>query len=179
VTERLRQRISAERREEQAKNLRFLKFMRNVYKALTENSIAAAQKKAQFKFDFLTKVASSALTSLRQELEGLKNALASERQEVRRLLNVISENKRPAIYLIAEEPFMGVRQPGWVVIDATWKRGPMHLNESGYLATASEDFKPTVFYKEEDALKAIEDTRNFNNGSHTWSNNVYFAVQMV
>jgi hypothetical protein len=153
--------------------------LRNIYKNNTEYAVKAAQKKAQFKFDFLTKVASSALTTLRQEVVGLETALASERTEVKRLLGVISGNKRPVIYLIAEEPFMGVRQPGWVVIDATWKRGPMHLSESGYLATASEHFKPTVFYKEEDALKAIEDTRNYQNGFYAWCKNVYLAVEMV
>lgn len=177
VADRLRTQFSILRREREQSLLAF-------YNKLTERN----KQKADFKFNFLTTVAASALRTLRQTIEELTTKLnlnemylQASRRQVESLEKVISENKRPAIYVIEEEPYkFSFTGPGWVVVDATWKRGPLHLNQNGrgYLATANSSFTPTVFASEADAQKAIEDTTGYK-PKYAWTQNTYVAVQIV
>jgi hypothetical protein len=66
----------------------------------------------------------------------------------------------------------------WIVVDTTWKRGPLHLSEKGWLgingaATA------TYFNTEEDANRAIVATKKYKNGACAWSSNEYVAVEIL
>ena len=80
---------------------------------------------------------------------------------------------------LADKQVEAARAPaGWVVVDTTWKRGPLYLSHSGWLASASEKFTPTVFASEADAQKAIADTKAFEGGVFSWSDNNYLAVEV-
>jgi hypothetical protein len=115
---------------------------------------------------------------------GVLNAqLEASQAEVTRLDKIISDDKRPVIYLAQSEPepyqFLSVK--GWVVVDTTWKRGPLHLCPQGWLGTASETFQTTVFASEADAQQAIEDTHDFkgmSGGPFAWQSNNYVAVEI-
>jgi hypothetical protein len=109
--------------------------------------------------------------------------LEASQAEVTRLDKIISDDKRPVIYLAQSEPepyqFLSVK--GWVVVDTTWKRGPLHLCPQGWLGTASETFQTTVFASEADAQQAIEDTHDFkgmSGGPFAWQSNNYVAVEI-
>lgn len=111
-------------------------------------------------------------------MEKLVNSmLKSNIDDLKQLLEKAKAEKREVIYLNPEVPFAGIRQSGWSVVDVTWKRGPLHLSK-GYLATAAENFAPTVFATEKDALKAIADTHTFDEGIYAWSDNEYVAVEV-
>ena len=109
--------------------------------------------------------------------------LEASQAEVTRLDKIISDDKRPVIYLAQSEPepyqFLSVK--GWVVVDTTWKRGPLHLCPQGWLGTASETFQTTVFASEKDAQQAIADTHDFkgmSGGPFAWQSNNYVAVEI-
>ena len=109
--------------------------------------------------------------------------LEASQKEVARLEKVISDDKRPVIYVLYSEPYQHLSQPGWVVVDTTWKRGPLHLTEkAGWLGTASQTFPTTVFASEKDAQQAIADTKAFKGmsgrGDFAWQSNNYVAVEV-
>jgi hypothetical protein len=72
-------------------------------------------------------------------------------------------------------------QSGWVVVDTTWKRGPLHFSKDRYLVTAnsiSKDHSPTVFASEQHAQAAIESTCRYQI-KYPWTYNNYVAVQVL
>lgn len=110
----------------------------------------------------------------RQEIEPV--ALTKAKEKIKHLEKVISEDKRVVIYLRPEKPPLDT---GWVVVDTTWKRGPLHLcPKASRLSSASEDYPPTVFATERDANLAIEDTKRYDGGIYAWSNNNFVAVEV-
>jgi hypothetical protein len=81
---------------------------------------------------------------------------------------------------LADDQVEAARAPaGWVVVDNTWKRGPLHLNKKGWLGSASESFPPTVFASECAAHRAIADTKAFEGGIYGWSYNNYLVLQQL
>jgi hypothetical protein len=77
-----------------------------------------------------------------------------------------------------ETALADAHKTGWVVVDTTWKRGPLHLTSSGWLATADSLAPYTVFNSEEEALKAVASTRSYSGGTYAWSKNEYVAVEL-
>ena|ERR1039457_303404 len=106
--------------------------------------------------------------------------LEASQKEVVRLEKVISDDKRPVIYLLTTD-YKQEHGDGWVVIDTTWKRGPLHFTTKGWLGTASATFPTTVFASEKDAEQAIADTKNFKGqcpNKYAWQSNNYGAVEV-
>lgn len=121
------------------------------------------------------------------DIERMQNRLNKHRikelqKEISRLDKAISDDKRPVIYVLYSEAYKHIAQPGWVVVDTTWKRGPLHLTEkAGWLGTASQAFPTTVFASEKDAQHAIDDTKSFkgiSGGNYAWQSNNYVAVEV-
>jgi hypothetical protein len=183
VADRLRSKFSELRQEEKSKNYKLLAFLREVYKKIADRQIEKIKQVEKYKFDFLRTVAADALKSLRQKLELNEQYLQASRRQVESLekdVANLTNAVRPAIYVLDQEPYkFSYSGPGWVVVDATWERGPLHRTQgAGFLATASSIFPPTVFASKGDAQKAIADTKNYKT-HHAWCDNTYVAVQIV
>jgi hypothetical protein len=169
--ERLAREVEADKRNAELRKKDFLNHVQIVnLKALLEFA-----KKAIEGLDATLERARNT-AQLNKELE--QKAYANEqaaKAEVKRLEGVISKNVRPAIYLFLPEPYLNVRLPGFIVVDVTWQRS-LYLCKSGRLATATRDDAITVFADKASAQKAIDDTRDFQGGTYTWSKNQYVII---
>lgn len=105
-----------------------------------------------------------------------KQAVREFADKVRNTLKAMVHSALQSLKYKTEEE----QQPGFIVVDITWKR-MLHLCKLGWLSTAAgKTFPVTVFASKADALKAIKDTKTWGNEKHyAWQNNEYIVISSL